>query len=171
MGFEGHTGQIRLWGIRVLWASPGAEGTLTPGKGIMSRGLEHPPTTLPPGHLGVSPKALSSLQHHLMGLKDPLPGVPGPLARGHPPSDLPSSQLRGNGELEAAVSLMLGRGGHLRTQGQGQSKGTSPQGPSRKWKQSTVKPYLSLKFKMAGWKVGCAAHRERASASFTPRCL
>lgn len=97
---------------------PGGGGqgdTLTPGKGTVSRGLEHPPTTLQPGHLGVSPKVLSSLKLHWMGLEDPLSGVLGPLAWGHPQSDLPSSQLRGNGELEAAVSRCwaeVGTSGH-----------------------------------------------------------
>lgn len=26
VSFEGHTGQIRLWGTRVLWTSPGVGG-------------------------------------------------------------------------------------------------------------------------------------------------
>lgn len=40
---------------------------------------------------------------------------------------------------------------------------TSRQGRSRKRKQSTIKPYLSLKFKMADWKVGFTAHCEGLS--------
>lgn len=36
---------------------------------------------------------------------------------------------------------------------------TSPEGRSRKLKQSTMKPYLSLKFKMADWEVGFTVHR------------
>lgn len=92
----------------------GGGDTLTPGKDTMSRGLEQPPTTLQPGNTGVSPKILSSLKLHWMGLEDPLSGVLGLLASGHPQSDLPSSQLRGHGEPEAAVSLMLGRGGHFK---------------------------------------------------------